>query len=93
MKLFDSSNGIWNFLAALSLANVCFLSVWRELIFIDAADSYWIPDYTLESYLAIIINVFAITLIAYGLIHYFFRCPWPWLATLGRLMFIPCLSG
>ena len=67
MKPFDTSDRVWNFLAALSLANVCFLSVWREVIFIDAANSYWVPDYTLESYLAIMINVFAIALIAYGL--------------------------
>ena len=66
MKPFDSSNRIWNFLAALSLANVCFLSVWRELIIVNAADSYWFPDYTSESYLAIMINVFAKTLIAYN---------------------------
>ena len=65
MKPFDSSNRIWNFIAALSLANACFLSVWRELIIVNAADSYWFPDYTSESYLAIMINVFAITLIAY----------------------------
>ncbi len=91
MKPFARANWIWNSLAALSLANICFLTVWRELLFADAADAYWIPDYTLQSYVAIFINVFVLALILYGVIHYACRSSRPWLATLSRLLFISLL--
>ena len=91
MRPLIGSSWIWNSLAALSLANFCFLSVWRELLFANTEDAYWMPDYTSESYLAIILNVFAIAFIVYVLIHYVFQCPWQWLARLGRLIFLATL--
>jgi hypothetical protein len=80
-----------DFLVALSLANLCFLKVWRELIYADAADSYWLPDYTVQSYLAVIINLAALTLILYGVIAYLIRSDRRWLAVTGRLIFLGIL--
>lgn len=47
-------------LVALSMANLMFLRVWRELLFANRAEAYWMPDYTLASYLAAILNVILI---------------------------------
>jgi hypothetical protein len=82
---------VQGFCVALSLANLCFLSVWRELLFADTADAYWLPDYTAESYLAAIINVFSLTLILWGMIAFLFHSRAPWLDTFGRLLFLAVL--
>jgi hypothetical protein len=44
-------------IVSFSLANLFFLAVWRELIFADHADMYWMPGYTSASYLAVIANI------------------------------------
>ena len=42
---------------ALSMANLMFLRVYRELAFANDAEAYWLPDYTFAAYLAVILNV------------------------------------
>ena len=44
-------------LVALSMANIMFLRVWRELLPVSDADAYWIPDHTAASYGAALFNV------------------------------------
>ena len=78
-------------LIALSLANLCFLKIWRELLFADAADSYWLPDYTLATYIATLVNVMGLTLIIYCVIAYLFHSIRPQVSTISRLFFIAIL--
>ena len=56
-----------NFLIILSLVNLCFLSVWRELIFSTKSDSYWIPTFPVESYAAAIFNVIGISVVIWSI--------------------------
>ncbi len=91
MKPGARSKWILNFLFALSLVNLCFLSVWRELLFANAADAYWIPSYTLESFIAILVNILVGTLIVYAVIRYLVPSQRPWLALCGRLFLLTLL--
>ncbi|MCP4316532.1 MAG: sulfatase-like hydrolase/transferase [Hyphomicrobiales bacterium] len=79
---------IVDLLIALSLANLCFLYIWRELLFADGADLYWIPDYTSQTYQAILINVIVLGAGLYGVITYLSHSQVRWRAVLGRLVFI-----
>ena len=56
-KLFLNRETILDFLICLSLSNLCFLFVWRELIFASPSDLYFLPDFYPASYYAILINV------------------------------------
>lgn len=82
------SKWISDFLSALSLVNLCFLSVWRELLFADEADSYWLPNYTSETFVAILTNVFIGTGIVYAVLHYLVPSERPWLALCSRLFLV-----
>ncbi|HYH19878.1 MAG TPA: hypothetical protein VD995_14785 [Azospirillum sp.] len=76
---------------ALSLANLCFLTVWRELLFAEPADSYWLPEYTATSYAAAIVNVLVLTLLLWAVPARLAGSSTPWLATLGRLLLLAVL--
>jgi hypothetical protein len=82
---------ILDLLSALSLVNLCFLSVWRELLYTDVEDTYWIPSYTVESFIAILINVSVGTLIVYAVIRYLAPSQRTWLALCGRLYLLALL--
>ncbi len=49
-------------LIVFSLVNLCFLRVWRELIHSTQSDLYWQPTFTVNSYIAILINIVFISL-------------------------------
>jgi hypothetical protein len=85
---FDSAQG---FFVALSLANLCFLTVWRELLFAETVDAYWLPDYTAASYAAVIINVLGLALILWGILALLAGSSRPWLGALGRILFLVVL--
>jgi hypothetical protein len=82
---------IYGFLASLSLANLCFLTVWRELVFADATDIYWMPDYKFSAYLAIILNVILFTIFLYIQIQYLSRSSRNWIAIPSRLIILSVL--
>ncbi len=88
MKTTARSRWILDLLFALSLANLCFLFVWEHLLYTNAAYEYWIPKYTLETFLAILINVLTLSLIFYSVIGYLFHSHRLWLAWTSRLFII-----
>lgn len=54
-----------DFVVLLSLSNLLFLVVWRELVFASTADAYWLPSYARETYLAIFLNVIGVAALAW----------------------------
>jgi hypothetical protein len=52
-----------DFFVSLSLANLGLLFVWRELLYANVKDRYWIVDLGVNSYLAAFINLFCLTAI------------------------------
>ena len=76
----------WHFfriiLAVISLVNLSFLLVWRELIFSNPADSYWMPSFQFESYLAALVNVGMLSLIVFALVY----CIKKWKSRLRNLV-------
>jgi hypothetical protein len=44
-------------LAAVSLANLCLLLVWRELLYANALDRYWMVDFSGRHYVAALVNL------------------------------------
>ena len=77
-----------NFLIILSLVNLCFLSVWRELIFSTKSDSYWLPTFQFQSYVAAIINVVGISIVVWcfaTLIKQWSPIFWKYLSIAGLL--------
>ncbi len=70
---------------ALSLANLVFLRVWRELLFASEADSYWIPQYGPATYFAALLNVTWVTAVVYGGARLLRKTHNPVLMIIGRL--------
>jgi hypothetical protein len=52
-------------LAAASLANLCLLLVWRELLFADGEDRYWMIDFSSRHYAAALFNLAMMTAVLY----------------------------
>lgn len=73
---------------ALSMANLMFLRVWRELLFVNDADAYWMPDYTFASYLAVILNVIWIAAALFWATLLIRKVDNSALTTVGRLGFL-----
>lgn len=84
-------NALYDLLAALSLANLCFLAIWRELLFANAEDSYWIPDYTSETFFAAVINVMVLAFLIFGIIRLLFHSQRSLVAAVSRLFVLSLL--
>ncbi|MFH1096544.1 MAG: sulfatase-like hydrolase/transferase [Candidatus Desantisbacteria bacterium] len=77
-----------DFLIILSLVNLSFLSIWRELLFASPNDSYWMPGYTAASFVAAIINVVWISIVACVLADFVRRSSSQVMNSVGRIVFL-----
>lgn len=59
--------------ASLSLANLFFLRVWQELIFAEPAEQFYLKTTTVDSLLAVILNVILLALIFRLAVYYYQR--------------------
>lgn len=82
------SSGFTDILAAVSLANLCFLTVWRELLFASRIDQYWLPDYSGPTYVAAILNIALFTVILWATIKYLLRSQHRWRKITGSLVIL-----
>ncbi len=73
---------------SLSLANILFLRVWRELLFASHIDSYWMPLYGPPTYFAVLLNITWITIILYFVARFVRKVDKPALTLVGRLSFL-----
>lgn len=78
----------FDFLAVFSLVNLSFLLVWRSMIFANGGDEYWTPTFTLESYVAAMLNVSLLSFSLYLSLRYIRRSRSKWLDIIGRVCFV-----
>lgn len=57
-----------DFLALLSLANLSFLAVWRELLYASGADAYYLPQYFVLQYLLPVLVVLTVAAVLFLLL-------------------------
>ncbi len=81
----------YDFVVCLSLVNLSFLTVWRELIFATRGDQYWMPSYTVQSYAAVLLNLFGWTLSLWACLWLVRKLDIPWLKRLSCIVFLGVL--
>ncbi len=81
----------YDFLVCFSLVNMSFLTVWRELVFFGSRDLYWMPNYTVQSYVAALLNVVGWTLILWACLGMVRKLDVDWLNKVSRIAFLGLL--
>ena len=78
-------------IVALSLANLMFLRVWRNIIFAGENELYWLPEHGSTSYFAALANVAVVSVAIYAGIKIIRTLNQPLVSDIGRLALLSCL--
>jgi hypothetical protein len=86
-----TNNVAYDFIVCFSLVNLSFLTVWRELVFANNGDLYWMPCYTIQSYFAVLLNLFGWTFILWTCLWIVRKSDSHWLQNISRIAFLGLL--